>query len=103
MYAIVEIAGKQYRAETDKFLYVDRLSGQAGDKVEFDKILLVDKDGDITVGAPVVAGVKASGQILDQVKADKVHIFKKKRRKGYQKRNGHRQQYTKVLIEKITA
>jgi large subunit ribosomal protein L21 len=103
MYAIVEIAGKQYRAETDKFLYVDRLSGKTGDKVEFDKILLVDKDGDIKIGAPLVAGMKASGKILDQVKADKVTIFKKKRRKGYQKRNGHRQQYTKVLIEAITA
>ncbi len=103
MYAIVEIAGKQYRAEADKFLYVDRLSGVTGDKVEFDKVLLVDKDGDIKVGAPIVSGVKATGTILDQVKADKVTVFKKKRRKGYQKRNGHRQQYTKVLIEKITA
>jgi large subunit ribosomal protein L21 len=101
MYAIVEIAGKQYRAEADKFIYVDRLAGVTGDKVEFDKVLLLDKDGDIKVGAPTVAGVKASGKILDQVKADKVIIFKKKRRKGYQKRNGHRQQYTKVLIEKI--
>lgn len=103
MYAIVEIAGKQYRAEADKFLYVDRLSGQAGDKVEFERVLLVDKDGDIKVGAPVVAGVKATGKILDHVKADKVIIFKKKRRKGYKVKNGHRQQYTKILIEKITA
>jgi large subunit ribosomal protein L21 len=103
MYAIVEIAGKQYKVETDKFLYVDRLSGVAGDKVEFENVLLVDKDGSVQVGLPTVAGVKATGKILDQVKADKVYIFKKKRRKGYQKRNGHRQQYTKVLIEKITA
>lgn len=103
MYAIVEIAGKQYRAEADKFIYVDRLAGNAGDKVEFGNVLLVDKDGNIQVGAPTVSGAKASGKILDQVKADKVIIFKKKRRKGYQKRNGHRQQYTKVLIEKITA
>ena len=103
MYAVVEIAGKQYKAEDKKFLYVDKLEGQEGDKVEFEKVLLVDNDGKISVGAPTVKGAKISGKILSQEKADKVIIFKKKRRKGYQKRNGHRQQYTKVLIEKISA
>ena len=103
MYAIVEIAGKQYRAEADKYLYVDKLAGESGDKVEFDKVLLVDKDGDIKVGEPSVSGAVASGKILDQLQADKVIVFKKKRRKGFKKKNGHRQQFTKVLIENITA
>ena len=103
MYAIVEIAGKQYRAEADKYLYVDRLNGESGDKVEFDKVLLIDSDGDVKIGEPSVSGAKATGQILEQLKADKVIVFKKKRRKGFKKKNGHRQQYTKVLIENITA
>ena len=78
------------------------LEGAEGDKVSFDKVLLVDKDGDVKVGAPTVSGAKATGKILDQVKSDKVIVFKKKRRKGYKKKNGHRQQMTKVLIEKIS-
>ena len=103
MYAILEIAGKQYKVENDNFVYVDKLEGSAGDKVDFDKVLLVDNEGDVKVGAPVVEGAKVSGKILDQVKADKVIVFKKKRRKGYQKSNGHRQPMTKVLIESISA
>ncbi len=102
MYAIVEIAGKQYKAEDNKFLYVDKLSGAEGDKIDFDRVLLVDNDGKINLGTPVVEGAKVSGKILAQEKADKVIVFKKKRRKGFKKRNGHRQQYTKVLIEKIS-
>ena len=103
MYAILEIAGKQYKVENDKFVYVDKLAGAAGDKVDFDKVLLVDNDGEVKVGAPVVEGAKVSGKILDQVKSDTVTVFKKKRRKGYQKSNGHRQPMTKVLIESISA
>lgn len=103
MYAIVEIAGKQYKAEADKYLYVDKLSGESGDKVEFDKVLLVDNEGTINVGTPNLSGAKATGKILEQVKADKVIVFKKKRRKGYKKKNGHRQHFTKVLIETINA
>jgi large subunit ribosomal protein L21 len=103
MYAILEIAGKQYKAEADKTLYVDKLEGSEGDKVSFDNVLLLDNDGKISVGAPNVKGAKATGKIVDQVKADKVVVFKKKRRKGYKKKNGHRQQYTKVLIENISA
>lgn len=103
MYAIVEIAGKQYRAEADKYLYVDKLAGESGDKVEFDKVLLVDNAGTINVGTPNLSGAKATGKILEQVKADKVIVFKKKRRKGYKKKNGHRQHFTKVLIETINA
>ncbi len=103
MYAVVEIAGKQYKAEDNKFIYVDKLAGQEGDKVEFDKVLLVDLDGKVSIGAPTVKGAKINGTILSQDQADKVIIFKKKRRKGYVRKNGHRQQYTKVLIEKISA
>ena len=103
MYAIVEIAGKQYKIESDKYLYVDKLAGESGDKVEFDNVLLVDKDGSVEVGTPNVSGAKATGKILNQVKGDKVIVFKKKRRKGYKKKNGHRQHYTKVLIENIKA
>ncbi len=101
MYAIVNIAGKQYKAEKDKFLFTDKLAGEAGSKVEFDAVLLMG-DGDKTeVGAPLVKGAKVTGKILEQVKADKVIVFHKKRRKGYRKTNGHRAQLTKVLIEKI--
>lgn len=103
MYAVVEIAGKQYKAENNKFLYVDKLEGQEGDKVEFDKVLLLDEEGKVSVGSPTVKGAKINATILSQDKADKVIIFKKKRRKGYVRKNGHRQQYTKVLIEKISA
>lgn len=100
MYAIVEIAGKQYKLEENKFAYVDKLSGEADSKVEFDKVLLVD-NGTVKVGEPTVKGASVSGKILDQLQGDKVIVFKKKRRKGYKKKNGHRQEFTKVLIEKI--
>lgn len=103
MYAIVEIGGKQYKVENEKFLYVDQLEGKEGESIEFDQVLLVDKDGDVSVGAPTVKDAKITAKILANVKADKVTVFKKKRRKGYQKRNGHRQQYTKVLVESINA
>ena len=103
MYAIVEIAGKQYKVESNRYLFVDKLAGNEGDSVSFDKVLLVDNEGKVNVGAPTVSGASVSGKILSQVKADKVIVFKKKRRKGYKKKNGHRQQYTKVLIEKIVA
>lgn len=102
MYAIVEIAGKQYKVEENKFLYVDKLNAEVESSLDFDKVLLVD-NGSVTVGTPSVSGAKVSAKVLDQVKSDKVIVFKKKRRKGYQKKNGHRQEYTKVLIEKISA
>ncbi len=101
MYAIVEIQGKQYKAEADRFLYVDRLEGKDGEAVSFEKVLLLDSDGKVQVGAPTVKGAVVKGKIEGQVKADTVIVFKKKRRKGYQKRNGHRQPYTKVLIQSI--
>ncbi|GHA65349.1 50S ribosomal protein L21 [Pontibacter akesuensis] len=101
MYAIVEIAGQQTKVESGKFIYANKLSGNEGDAVEFANVLLTDDNGNITVGAPFVAGIKVTGKILGNVRADKVHIFKKKRRKGYRKSRGHRQDYTKVLIENI--
>ncbi|MCU0428818.1 MAG: 50S ribosomal protein L21 [Cytophagaceae bacterium] len=102
MYAIVNIAGKQYKVEKSKYLYTDKLAGEAGAKVEFDSVLLIADGAKVDVGAPVVKGAKVTGKILDQVKDDKVVIFKKKRRKGYRKSQGHRQQLTKVLIEEIS-
>ncbi|QCR23707.1 50S ribosomal protein L21 [Pontibacter sp. SGAir0037] len=102
MYAIVEIAGQQTKVESGKFIYANKLSGNEGDAVEFANVLLTDDNGTITVGAPFVSGVKVVGKILTStVKGDKVIVFKKKRRKGYRKKNGHRQHFTKILIESI--
>ena len=103
MYAVLEIAGKQYKVENDKYVYVDRLDAKEGEALEFDKVLLIDNEGDVKVGAPTVSGAKVTEKVLDEVKVEKFIIFKKKRRKGYKRRNGHRHQYTKVLIEKISA
>ncbi|SHI74449.1 LSU ribosomal protein L21P [Tangfeifania diversioriginum] len=101
MYAIVEIAGHQFKVEKDKKLYVHQLDAQEGDSVDFDKVLLVDNDGKIAVGTPTVKGAKVSAKVLAHVKGDKVLVFKKKRRKGYKKLNGHRQRFTQVQIENI--
>jgi large subunit ribosomal protein L21 len=101
MYAIVEIAGKQFKVTQDQFVYAPLLAGDEGASVEFDRVLLVDNEGKVEVGAPTVKGAKVSAKILGHVKGDKVIVFKKKRRKGYRKKNGHRQDFTKVLIEKI--
>eukprot|EP00744_Colponema_vietnamica_P042836 GILI01095191.1.p1 GENE.GILI01095191.1~~GILI01095191.1.p1 ORF type:complete len:115 (+),score=0.91 GILI01095191.1:36-347(+) len=102
MYAIVEIAGQQFKVEKDLFLYTHRLAGEEGAALGFDKVLLVDNDGDIKIGLPTVAGATVTGKILAHVRGEKVIVFKKKRRKGYQKQNGHRQNLTKVLIEGIS-
>ena len=101
MYAIVEIAGQQFKVEKDKKLFVHRLDAEAGDSVDFEKVLLVDNDGKIAVGTPTVKGAKVTAKVLDQVKGDKVIVFKKKRRKGYKKSNGHRQQFTQIQVETI--
>jgi len=101
MYAIVDIAGQQYKVAKDQYVYAPKMDGEAGTAVSFDKVLLVDNGSGVEVGSPVVKGVKVSGKILEHVKGDKVIIFKKKRRKGYAVKNGHRQQYTKVQIESI--
>ncbi len=102
MYAIVDIAGKQFKVTQDQYVYAPKMQGEEGASVEFDNVLLVDNDGKVEVGTPVLKGAKVSGKILEHVKDDKVIIFKKKRRKGYKVRNGHRQDFTKVLIEKIS-
>jgi len=101
MYAIVDIAGKQFKVTPDQYIYAPRLEGEAGAKISFDKVLLLDTDGKVDVGAPALKGIKVSGKILEHVKGSKVIIFKKKRRKGYAVKNGHRQEFTKVQIEKI--
>lgn len=102
MYAIVNIAGTQFKVTKDQQLYAPKMQGEAGASVEFDQVLLADNNGTVSIGAPIIAGAKVSGKILDHVKGDKVIVFKKKRRKGYKKKNGHRQQFTKILIENIT-
>lgn len=102
MYAIVEIAGLQYKVEQDQQLYVNRLQGEAGDQVSFDRVLLTD-NGSVQVGAPVIDGMSVVAKILEHVKGDKVIVFKKKRRKGYKKKNGHRQQFTKIEVVSIGA
>ncbi|WP_238765736.1 50S ribosomal protein L21 [Maribellus maritimus] len=101
MYAIVEIAGQQFRVEKDKKLFVHQLTAKEGDSVDFEKVLLVDNDGKVAVGTPTVKGAKVTAKVLGHVKGDKVIVFKKKRRKGYQKMNGHRQQFTQIQVETI--
>lgn len=101
MYAIVDIAGQQFKVEEKSFIYAHRLEGEEGSIVEFENVLLTDNNGKIEVGTPNVQGSKVTGKIVSHLKDDKVLVFKKKRRKGYRKKNGHRQSLTKVLIEKI--
>lgn len=101
MYAIVNISGTQFKVAKDQYIYAPKLEGEAGTKVSFDEVLLLDNDGQVEVGVPTIKGAKVSGQILEHVKGNKVIVFKKKRRKGYVVKNGHRQQYTKVQIESI--
>jgi large subunit ribosomal protein L21 len=103
MYAIVEIAGQQFKVQKDQQLFVHRLEAKEGDKVSFDKVMLTDDNGKVTVGAPVIEGVAVNAKVVKHLKGDKVIVFKKKRRKGYQKSNGHRQYLTELLIEGIGA
>ena len=103
MYAIVEIAGQQFKVEKDQKLYVHRLDAERGSVVEFDKVLLVDNDGKVVVGSPVVEGAKVTAEVVSHVKADKVIVFHKKRRKGYRKKNGHRQCMTELNINNVVA
>lgn len=102
MYAIVDIAGQQFKVEAGKEIFVNRLAAEKGASVEFDKVLLIDEDGAVKVGAPYVDGAKVTATVLcDTCKGKKVLVFKKKRRKGYQKMNGHRQYLTKLQIVEI--
>ena len=101
MYAIVEIAGHQYKVQKDQQVYVNRLSGDEGSEVSFDRVLLTDDNGSIEVGAPAIEGIKVDAKIVSHLKADKVIVFKKKRRKGYRVKNGHRQAISLIEITGI--
>ena len=103
MYAIVEIAGQQFKVSKDLKVYVNRLTNEEGSKVSFDKVLLLDDNGNITLGAPAIEGASVEAKVLQHLKGDKVIVFKKKRRKGFKKRNGHRQYLTQIVIEGISA
>ena len=104
MYAIVEILGQQFKVEQGKKLFVHRMNeAERGSKVEFDKVLLVDNDGAVTVGSPVVDGAKVVCEVVSHVRGEKVIVFHKKKRKGYRKRNGHRQDFTELTIKEIVA
>ncbi len=102
MYAIVDIAGQQFKVRKGQQVFVHRLEGEEGSSISFEKVMLIDNEGQITVGTPVVNGAKVDAKIVAHLKGDKVTVFKKKRRKGFQKSNGHRQYLSKVLIENIT-
>jgi len=101
MYAIVEIAGQQFKVEKDQQIFVHRLEEKEGAKVEFDNVLLIDNNGKVNVGAPAISGAKVTAKVLDHMKGDKVTVFKKKRRKGYRVKNGHRQAFTQIEIQSI--
>lgn len=103
MYAIVNIAGQQFKVQKDQEIFVHRLEGDEGTKVTFDDVLLIDDKGKVNVGVPKIDGASVSAKIVGHLKGDKVIVFKKKRRKGYQKLNGHRQYFTKIQIESIKA
>lgn len=102
MYAIVEIAGQQFKVSKDQKVFVHRLEGKEGDAVTFAKVLMLDDNGAITLGAPAIEGASVEAKVLQHLKGDKVIVFKKKRRKGYKKKNGHRQSLTQIQISGIT-
>jgi large subunit ribosomal protein L21 len=103
MYAIVEIAGQQFKVAKDQKVYVHRLQAEEGAQVTFDKVMLVEDGGNVTIGAPAIEGAAVTAKILGHLKGDKVIVFKKKRRKGYRKKNGHRQYLSEIQIESIAA
>ena len=102
MYAIVEIAGQQFKVEKNDEIFVHRLEGDPGAKLEFSEVLLIDQDGKVSIGTPYVDGSKITGKLLEHARGDKVIVFKKTRRKGFQKETGHRQDFSKILIENIS-
>lgn len=101
MYAIVNIQGQQFKVEKDQEIYVHRLPNDEGDSIKTDDVLLVDSDSSVQVGTPLVSGASVTFKVLSHLKGDKVIVFKKKRRKGYRVKNGHRQQFSKIQIEAI--
>jgi large subunit ribosomal protein L21 len=102
MYAIVSIAGQQFKVEKGKKVYVHRLPGAIGDEISFDKVMLIHKEEKVDIGSPYLPNAVVSAQIVAHLRGDKVLVFKKKRRKGYQKLNGHRQDFTEILIDDIS-
>jgi large subunit ribosomal protein L21 len=102
MYAIIEVADKQYRVSKNDRLYVPKLNAEADSSITIDHVLLLSGDGDIRVGTPTVDGAQVTAKVLGHVKGDKILVFKKKRRKRYRVKNGHRQQYTQILISDLT-
>ena len=102
MYAIVEIAGKQFKVEKDQKLYVHRLKEDEGKKVTFDNVLMIDNKDKVSFGSPMISGAQVGAKILKHLKSDKVIVFKKKRRKGYRVKNGHRQLLTQIQISDIS-
>ena len=102
MYAIVEISGKQFKVEKNKFIYTDKIEPKSGKKVEFDNVLFISDKGKVKIGKPTIKGSKVTGEVLSQIKDDKVIVFKKKRRKGYKVKNGHRQPITEIIIQGIS-
>ena len=101
MYAIVDIAGQQFKIQKDQQVFVHRLEAKEGSKIDFEKVLLLDNSGKVNIGAPVIKGAKVTAKVLEHIKGDKITVFKKKRRKGYKVKNGHRQYLTKLEILKI--
>ena len=102
MYAIVDIAGQQFKVRQGQQVFVHRLNAEEGSNIAFDKVLLIENEGAVKIGTPELEGAKVEGKVLEHLKGDKITVFKKKRRKGYQKSNGHRQYLSKILIEAIT-
>ena len=103
MYAIVEIAGQQFKVAKDQKVYVHRLQGEEGSSVSFDKVYLLDDGTQVTLGAPAITGASVEAKVVKHLKGDKVIVFKKKRRKGYRVKNGHRQSLTEILIQSISS
>ncbi len=103
MYVIVDIQGQQFKLQQDQKVFVHRIDAEEGSTLEFEKVMLIDNDGNIQVGTPVIDGAKVIVEVLSHVKGDKVLVFKKKRRKGYRKLNGHRQQFSQIRVKEIIA
>jgi large subunit ribosomal protein L21 len=102
MYAVIKTGGKQHKVSEGDVIAIEKINGDKGDAIVFDQILMVEKDGDIRIGRPVVEGAKVTGEILAQTKGDKLIVFKMKKRKGFHKKNGHRQQLTSMRIKEIS-
>jgi len=102
MYAVIKTGGKQHRVSEGDVIAIEKINGEKGAEVVFDQVLMVEKEGDVRIGRPLVEGAKVVGEILSQTKADKINVFKMKKRKGYRKKTGHRQQLTSMKIREIS-